>query len=193
MNKTLLTLAAGIGAMVIYKGKDIRSSLSMTGDGWNNLHPEVKRRAKNVIKEANAHFKKTGLSVGMFEGWRTEARQLEVMGGGASDVKNYLNSYHPWGLAVDFVFLDQFGRWTWEPIKDNDPAWYEYVTQVFTGDANAQAWDELGDIIKSNGFEWGGDWRNLKDKPHAQYTKEGRTRDMIAAFGEPENYYTNFA
>jgi len=192
MNKKLLTLGMMAGAFMIYKGKEIRSSLSMTGAGWDNLHPTVKQRAKNVIKKANKEFKKTGLSIGIFEGWRTEARQREVMGSGSSWVKDYRNSYHPWGLAVDFVFLDQFGQWTWEPIKDNDAAWYEYVTQIFTGDANAQAWDKLGDIIKAEGFEWGGDWKN-RDAPHAQVTEFGTTRDMIAQYGEPDNLIYNFA
>ena len=192
MSKQLLTLGAMAGAYMMYKGKEIKSAVSMMGAGWDNLNPEVQRRAKNVIKQASKEFKKTGLSVGIFEGWRTEARQREVMGKGSSWVKDYRSSYHVWGLAVDFVFIDPLGRWTWEPIKDNDPAWFEYVTQIFTGDANAQAWQTLGDIIKSNGFEWGGDWKS-KDKPHAQYTQTGSTKDMIAQFGEPENLFLNFA
>lgn len=185
--KALLAIAAGLGLM-IYKGKEIRSYISMTGAGWDNLHDDVKERAKKVVAEANKHFKKVGLSVGIFEGWRSEDRQREVMGDGASQVKEYRNSYHVWGLAVDFVFIDQFGQWTWEPVKNEEKAWYEYVTQIFTGDANEQAWNELGAIIKKHGFEWGGDWSSFRDAPHAQLTIHGRTRNLIAQYGDPLNF-----
>ena len=190
MNKKILL--AGLGALLIYKGKDLFSSNTISGEGWDNLHPEVKARAKAVIKEANKHFKPYGLSVGVFEGVRSIDKQQQEMRQGDSFIKDALRSYHVWGLAVDFVFIDVKGNWTWEPITNKDTAWYEYVTNYFTGDGNRQAWNELGAIIKKQGFEWGGDWRNF-DGPHAQLTTFGRSRDLIAQYGEPENLFYSWA
>lgn len=129
----------------IYNGRAIRAKLALMGEGWDKLHPEVQRRALRVLEQAQA----SGLSVGVFEGYRDADRQRQLMNKGRSWVGNVNNSYHRWGLAVDFVFLDKLGRWTWEPAG---------------GRAD---WDKLGRIIEANGFEWGGRFRTF-DGPHAQ-------------------------
>ncbi len=143
--KWLALAIAIMTASVLYNGRRIRAELSMMGEGWDRLHPEVKRRALKVLEQARAE----GLHVGIFEGYRDEYRQRELMGKGNSWVGDPNNSYHRWGLAVDFVFLDKLGRWTWNP------------------DGGRATWEKLGRIIEANGFEWGGRWRNF-DGPHAQ-------------------------
>lgn len=149
----------------IWKGKDIKAQLSMTGDGWNKLHPEVQKRALAVIKDAAAQ----GLNVGIFEGWRDSARQQAVMNSGNSQVSNTLRSYHTWGLAVDFVFIDYAG-WTWNPPH------------------GMTDWQKLGKIIEANGFEWGGRWSGDNfDGPHAQYKGEGNTSQLLANYHVPSN------
>jgi len=175
--------SAALTGLYLWKGKNLRSQLSMTGDGWNNLDPEVKQRAEYILHDANKAFKPVGLSVGIFEGWRTIERQLEVINKGSSFVDNALRSYHPWGLAVDFVFINRIGGWTWEPFPKNECAWYD----VFCTDPNREAWNTLGGIIKSHGMEWGGDWDNF-DGPHAQYTGYGRSTNLISEFKEPDNF-----
>ena len=176
----LYALGGLVVAGYIWKGRELRAQLSMTGAGWDELHPEVKRRAAAVLQDANKLFKPQGLSVGIFEGKRTIARQLEVMGSGNSFLNDALRSYHVWGLAVDFVFLDRLGRWTWEPFGKDERAWYD----IFSSDPNRDAWEKLGAIIKKHGFEWGGDWQNF-DGPHAQWTGAGRSRELIAKYNDP--------
>ncbi len=136
-------IVAMAGAIAAWKGREIRALLSLTGRGWDRLHPEVKRRALRVLERAHAE----GLPVGVFEGWRSAERQRELMRRGNSWVGDPDSSYHRWGLAVDFVFLDPFGRWTWDRPRAD--------------------WEQLGRIIEAEGFEWGGRWRRF-DGPHAQ-------------------------
>src|SRR2546427_295988 len=59
-------------------------------------------------------------------------------------------SYHNFGLAFDIVVLDSLGKADW--------------------DTNHPGWNKAGDLGKSVGLEWGGDWKSFKDLPHFQYT-----------------------
>lgn len=147
---------------------------------WTGLDPEVKTRAVRVLEQAEIAFKDTPYTLHIFDGKRTIEKQLEYMGKGTSFVSNALRSYHPWGLAVDFVFKDEHGNWTWEPGKDC--AFYD-----FTCHSTDWYWDNLGEIIEAAGFEWGGRWTTV-DAPHAQYTGKGRTTALIAEYGTPENF-----
>ncbi len=57
-------------------------------------------------------------------------------------------SWHNFGVAGDMVFKTSAGKWTWDgPVE------------------------RLGEIGKSVGLEWGGDWKGAKrDVPHFQLT-----------------------
>lgn len=66
-------------------------------------------------------------------------------------------SIHNYGLALDIVL-----------IKDNKTAsWEDNVD--FDKDGKAD-WMEVVDIMKANGWSWGGDWKSFKDKPHFEKT-----------------------
>ncbi len=90
-------------------------------------------------------------------------------------------SIHNYGLALDIVL-----------IKDNKTAsWEDNVD--FDKDGKAD-WMEVVDILKANGWEWGGNWKFV-DKPHFQkdfgYTwkqllDKYNTRDFI-----PGTQYVN--
>lgn len=56
-------------------------------------------------------------------------------------------SMHNFGLAIDVV-----------EIKNGEPLWVN------------DRWAKIGQIGKSVGFEWGGDWK-FTDKPHFQNTR----------------------
>ena len=175
-------------ALILFKGKGVGASVNLNGAGWDNLHPQMQTLAKNVLRDANKAFKPQGLSVGIFEGWRTLDRQREVMSTGNSFVSNVMSSYHPWGLAVDFVFLDKAGNWTWEPFPKDECAWYE----IFCTDPNREAWNKLGEIIKSHGLEWGGDWTKF-DGPHAQLTDLGRTSELKVTYSGYRSFKNNWS
>ena len=64
-------------------------------------------------------------------------------------------SYHNYGLAVDFALQLENGNVIWDTEYD--------------GNGNGQSdWFEVAEIAKELGFQWGGDWRNFKDYPHLQ-------------------------
>lgn len=72
------------------------------------------------------------------------------------------DSYHNYGLAIDIVLLvDRDGNGTFESAS-----WETNVD--FDGDGIAD-WQEVVQIFKKYGWEWGGEWR-FKDNPHFQKT-----------------------
>ena len=66
------------------------------------------------------------------------------------------DSLHNYGLAADVVFKLN-GYWAWDENLN---------------------WNLLGEEGKKLGLTWGGDFKNLKDRPHFQYTN-GLTLDRI--------------
>jgi peptidoglycan L-alanyl-D-glutamate endopeptidase CwlK len=70
-------------------------------------------------------------------------------------------SIHNYGLALDIVLLrDKDGNGTFETASWED-------TIDFDKDGIAD-WMEVVNILKANGWTWGGDWKSFKDKPHFQ-------------------------
>lgn len=74
-------------------------------------------------------------------------------------------SWHNFGLAVDLTRLTKEGHKTWDlPYRP------------------------IGEVGKSVGFEWGGDWHTFKDLPHLQMTfgfTLAQVRDVVQAEGLP--------
>lgn len=63
-------------------------------------------------------------------------------------VTNTLNSVHLTGRAIDICPADKAGN----------PLW----------NAPRPEWEKIAVVMKSLGFEWGGDWKNGWDQPHYQ-------------------------
>ncbi len=177
MNVLIPALALSIGFLMFRNRAALMDAAIKLSDKWSKLNPEVKTRSLRVLDRAAIEFEGTGYTVHIFDGWRPISAQKEHIASGASFVTNPASSYHVWGLAVDFVFKDHLGNWTWEPGADcsffdltcHGTDWY---------------WDRLGEIIEQAGFEWGGRWRNF-DGPHAQLTSFGTTQQLIAQHGTP--------
>ena len=71
-------------------------------------------------------------------------------------------SIHNYGLAFDIVLLyDNDGNGTFEEAS------YSQIKD-FDKDSIAD-WKEVINYFKSQGWEWGGDWKTFKDAPHFQY------------------------
>ena len=58
-------------------------------------------------------------------------------------------SWHNFGLAFDIAVLDALGKADWDTAHPG--------------------WARAGEIGKSLGLAWGGDWKAFKDLPHFQY------------------------
>jgi peptidoglycan L-alanyl-D-glutamate endopeptidase CwlK len=109
------------------------------------LHPSIRNVARNFINEAE----KQGIKLRVTSALRTFAEQDELYAQGRTKPGNIVTnarggfSNHNFGLAFDVV-----------PIVNGKAQW------------NSKDWNKIGQIGKSFGFVWGGDWKGLVDKPH---------------------------
>ncbi|AKF29292.1 M15 family metallopeptidase [Bacillus velezensis] len=121
------------------------------------LHPLVKQNAE-LLRTAAL---KKGITVVITEGFRSIEEQNELYRQGRSKKGNIVTyakggeSYHNYGLAIDFALQKKDGSLMWDMTYDGNrngtPDWLEVVS-----------------IAKTLGFDWGGDWRGFKDYPHLQ-------------------------
>lgn len=77
-------------------------------------------------------------------------------------------SYHNYGLAIDFAFIVD-GKLSYNMKSDLDK------------DGKAD-WMEVVELFKQFGWEWGGEWKSLKDYPHFQKTFGHPVRDLFAKY-----------
>lgn len=136
-------------------------------------HKDVHARAVELIRRCWAE----DVFIVFTHGLRTNVEQAELYGKGRSSYiyngKQYGNikekrvtnaqpnsSMHNFGLALDFVTCDGFGKninWT-----------------------VGAKWKRAATIAKELGFTWGGDWKSFYDAPHIEYSK-GYTVSQIRA------------
>ncbi|MDL5143945.1 M15 family metallopeptidase [Bacillus atrophaeus] len=121
------------------------------------LHPIVKHNTE-ILKAA---AEKKGISIVITEGFRSIEEQNELYKQGRSKKGNIVTyakggeSYHNYGLAIDFALQQKNGSLLWDIEYD--------------GNRNGTSdWLEVVAIAKKLGFEWGGDWKRFKDYPHLQ-------------------------
>ncbi|WP_017549554.1 M15 family metallopeptidase [Salinicoccus carnicancri] len=121
------------------------------------LHPAVEEH-KNILLDRAAE---RNIDAVITEGFRSVSQQDELYEQGRVSEGEIVTrsrggeSYHNYGLAVDFALRDDEGEIIWDTAYD--------------GNGNGQAdWVEVADIAKSLGFEWGGDWEDFPDYPHLQ-------------------------
>ncbi|MGG0666985.1 M15 family metallopeptidase [Lederbergia citrisecunda] len=126
------------------------------------VHQNVSKLAEELIRRCW----KEDVFIVFTDGLRTMEEQATIYGKGranyvykgkqygnpkAKKVSNALpgTSFHNYGLALDFVTCDGYGRnidWIVGP-----------------------KWRRAAAIAKELGFTWGGDWSSFKDYPHIQY------------------------
>lgn len=114
----------------------------------SGIHPAVKASAYNFINQAEAEL---GIKLRVTAGLRSFNEQDELYeqgrtapGGVVTNARGG-QSYHNYGLAIDVVEITDAGQANW----DTD-------------------WDAIGALGESLGWEWGGNWTSIVDKPHFQ-------------------------
>jgi hypothetical protein len=138
------------------------------GRDISKLQPEVRLVSKMLKDRCAAE----GLSIMITDCWRTKAEQNGI---GSSRTKaKYPSSYHNWGLAFDFCRLEDVDK----DGKISDDAYNE----------KGDFFRKVGEIGKSLGLEWGGDWTSIVDKPHFQYTGFGTWSQILKTYGTPEKW-----
>ncbi|QHT48602.1 M15 family metallopeptidase [Bacillus sp. SB49] len=132
-----------------------------------DLHPVVEQKKEELMDAVRAK----GIDVVITEGHRTMERQDALYAQGRSEGGSIVTSakggesYHNYGLAIDFALRTAEGDVVWDRVRDDngngEPDWMEVVEEA-----------------KSLGFEWGGDWSNFKDYPHLQMDFGLTIRDL---------------
>lgn len=137
------------------------------------LHPYVMRKAEKLISECA----KAGINIIVTETYRSISEQDALYAQGRTKPGKVVTnakggqSYHNYRLAFDIV-----------PLIDGKAAW-----------SRLDLFDNVGEIGKGLGLEWGGDFKTIKDRPHFQYTQgltyhdlqNGRTIQVSETVQEP--------
>lgn len=132
------------------------------------LHPKIKYDVIDGINKAEQGFPKT-VAIRIVQGLRTVQEQNNLYAQGRTKpgpiVTNAKggSSFHNYALAFDFALLYD---------KNNDGKYEELswdVNKDFDKD-RIRDWMEVVSVFKNMQFEWGGDWKSIKDLPHLQKT-----------------------
>lgn len=135
------------------------------------LHPELQEIISVFLKKCAALDFKVGIS----QTWRSKAEQDELYAQGRTKPGSivtrakYPKSPHNWGVAFDIYRNDGKG------------AYYD-----------ADGWfRKVGQVGKSCGLFWGGDFRTFVDQPHfemPEYLPNNSVNTLIAKYGTPEKF-----
>lgn len=121
------------------------------------LNTTVKHHMNTLITQVE----ELGIRIIITEDFRSIEEQNRLYEQGRSEEGSIVThakggeSYHNYGLAIDFALLDINGNAIWDMNYD--------------GNGNGKSdWMEVVDTAKTLGFEWGGDWASFKDYPHLE-------------------------
>lgn len=121
------------------------------------IHPEVQAKTDMLIAQAADR----GIEIVITSDFRSSEEQDRLFRQGRQDSGNIVTnarggqSYHNYGLAIDFALRDGKGGVVWDMEVDRN--------------ANGRSdWMEVVELAKALGFDWGGDWDRFPDYPHLQ-------------------------
>ena len=118
------------------------------GRDITKCHPQLQEAFKQLAAKCNAQ----GLTIGLGECFRTVAEQDALYAQGRTKPGSIVtnakgssySSQHQWGIAFDFYRNDGKGAYN----------------------ESGDFFRRVGQIAKSIGLGWGGDWTSIIDKPH---------------------------
>jgi len=157
----LLVALAVLGLYVLGNTQSLERWLPI---GWfrevpevTQLHPIVAANKDKLVSRS----KQIGIRVVITDGFRSTEEQDALYRKGRGDAGSIVTqvkggqSYHNYGLAIDFALGIPGGKVIWDLEYD--------------GNRNGKSdWMEVVEIAKELGFTWGGDWANFPDYPHLQ-------------------------
>jgi peptidoglycan LD-endopeptidase CwlK len=133
---------------------DVNTLLEKAEQKFEGIHSTIAQKARQLIKMAHTE----GIFIIITQGIRTIKEQDALFEHGRTLPGKIVTnarggySYHNFGLAFDFCVCDIVaGKLI--------PNWYV-----------DKRWKRVGEIGKSLGLEWGGDWTSFIDYPHFQLT-----------------------
>jgi D-alanyl-D-alanine carboxypeptidase len=132
------------------------------------LEPITRQLVEGIISQAQA----LGFEMMIFETYRSQTRQQQLFLQHATQLQKV--GVHHYGLACDIV-----------KVVNGEPSW--------KGDFSF-----LGQLAKSAGLIWGGDWgdpsvaHKFIDQPHVQRCSVPRQGDLFAGSWYPDNSYNPY-
>lgn len=145
-------------------------------EALKRLHPLVKERGEAFVRIAHSCL---DLDVRLTSGYRSDKEQNALYAQGRSKPGKVVTnakagqSYHNYGLAVDFVIIHR-NRADYDLTADHNQN-------------DIPDWQELGELGKALGFKWGGDWDTFPDYPHLQMDFGLSVRQLAAGKRPNEN------
>lgn len=125
----------------------------------DSLHPIVEDKSQQLVDAAA----EIDIDIIITDGFRSFEEQNSLHQQGRANAGNIVTyaeggeSYHNYGLAIDFALRLADGSVVWDIERDAN------------GNGRPD-WFEVADIGKELGFDWGGDWNRFKDYPHLEMT-----------------------
>jgi peptidoglycan L-alanyl-D-glutamate endopeptidase CwlK len=144
---------------------ELNELLAKAEDRLSKIHPTLADKARQLIAKAHAE----GIDLVVTQGLRTIAEQNALYAQGRTAPGKIVtkakggSSYHNFGLAFDIAVRKENGDIDWDTAK---------------------LYSRVGQLGKSIGLEWGGDFKSIKDTPHFQLTF-GLTLSQLRAGKRP--------
>lgn len=126
----------------------------------NTLHPSIRKEVKSIYLNKILSLLPKNRTCRFTTTFRSFEEQQKLYAQGRTTpgkkVTNALpgQSFHQYGLAIDFVILED---------KDGDG---KFETASWKVDDD---WISIAREFKAHGYSWGGDWK-FKDYPHVEKT-----------------------
>jgi len=150
--------------------------IPLTGDPVSDdriaaLHPEIQQRSAAFVNEVKQEL---GIQLRVTDGLRTFAEQDALYAQGRTAPGPRVTgarggqSYHNYGLAIDVVELRPDGS-------------VNYGVD----------YDAIAEIGERYGFEWGGNFTNLDDQPHFQFTNGLHWSELLERSNNGANPYVD--
>jgi peptidoglycan LD-endopeptidase CwlK len=177
--KHIITISFVLIVMVLYHQFLNKSELSEDVHLVEGLHPELAYHTNLLVQKAG----EDGINVVITDDFRSFHEQDKLYAKGRTGDGTIVThakageSFHNFGLAVDFALTTSEGEVLWDLNYD--------------GNGNGRSdWMEVVEIAKDLGFEWGGDWKHFKDYPHLQMDFGLSIQDLQKGKRPPEHSLT---
>lgn len=142
------------------------------------LHPKIRDEVKKILEEANSLLA-DNVEIRIVQGLRTIDEQNALYTQGRTKpgpkVTNAKggSSIHNYGLAIDFCLLINDKEISWDLNKDADKD-------------SIKDWQEVVNVFKKYGWNWGGDWKSLKDNPHVEKRFGYTWQQLLAKYNKKD-------
>lgn len=131
----------------------------------NKLHPKVRQKALDAYNEA-VKITPVGVHPFITQTMRSFAESDALYAQGRTKPGNIVTnakggqSYHNYGLAIDFVNqINGVAKWT---VDSN--------------------WMKVVNVFKKHGFKWGGDFKSIPDAPHFEMSFGYSTKQLLELY-----------